>query len=667
MTVVLAKLTFTEVMKKGFTISPEARVSIHSKFADDTWDFRDEDKKRSAAVERSRQALDWWLYKTPVEDRTFPPGAPDHGHLRAFLPPSMLLELKTLAYLSIGLPGSDFGSGRAAPNKPSTVVASSRALICLFSDVYESYAKLVEPFGGAPFIRSVCDVMLDDIKEAVASSPLTHGEHLEYYLGRLASPLFAKFLPRPLEWNRHDLKDVSFKTPEKREDYSPVMRDELFRLLSDTACADVKGFLKLLQIQPKDKQKDRIKPTFTHYDGPALFEHYVKIRRTDREARQELGKKTNNASKGLRTSFRQWYGVSPDIFFNYVTRVQRAAFVLIGLYTGGRYSDLTTFTIKCVGKLHDMPVLFGTEVKHTDVDAQEDRDVWPAIPIMLDAITCLAEISKFTFNPYLVAPARTVPIDTEAGPYSYSGFLDALDLYLEEVDEAGRWEGVSISGNSLRHTLAYNLGRLGVNPVYISLQLKHLDDAFRAIPADMTLGYGNLGQLALVRATGGEKAALDSVKELFSSGARIGGGGAEEFKARRDVYFQGWAARGYTEEQVIQIIARDGLPFVSVGGGFCGGRRPSPQREGKSGKLPPCLGQLQCNPHDCHQGLVTPSHAPHWIGIARENEARAGDPDLAHSKEQLEEAARTAREVLKDIGIDPDAAREPGPESEEVP
>lgn len=422
-----------------------------------------------------------------------------------------------------------------------------------------------------------------------------------------------------------------------------------------------------MHIQPKDKQKDRIKPTFTHHDGPALFEHYVKIRRKDREVRQELGKRANNASRGLRTSFRQWYGVSPDTFFNYVTRVQRAAFMVIGLYTGGRYSDLTSFTIKCVGELHGVPVLFGTEVKHSDVDAQEDKDVWPATPIMLDAITCLAEISKFTFNPYLVAPARTVPIGTEAGPYSYSGFLDALDLYLKEVDATGRWEGVCISGNSLRHTLAYNLGRLGVNPVYISLQLKHLDDAFRAIPADVTLGYGNLGQLALVRATGGEKAALDSVKELFSSGARIGGGGAKEFKARRDVYFQGWAARGYTEEQVIRIIARDGLPFVSVGGGFCGGRRPTPQKEGKDGKLPPCLGQLQCNPHDCHQGLVTPSHAPHWISIARENEARAVDPDLAHSKEQLEKAARTAREVLKDIGIDPDTARGPGPVSQEVP
>ena len=664
MTVVLAKLTFTEVMKKGFSIPPQAPVSVHSRYADDTWDFREKNKKRSVAVDRSRQALDWWFYTTPVEDRTFPPGAPDHGHLRAFLPLSILQELKTLAYLSIALPGSDFGAGRAAPNKPSTVVSSIRALICLFSDVYEAYARLVESYGGAPLIRSVCDVTLDDIKEAVASSPLTHGDLLEYYLGRLASPLFAKFLPRPLVWNRHDLRDVSFKTPEKRDDYSPVMRDELFRLLSDTACDDVKGFLKLLRLDTKDKQKERIPATFTHDDGPALFQHYIKIRRKDREAREELGKRTNNASKGLRASFLRWYGVAPETFFDYVTRVQRAAFMVIGLYTGGRYSDLTTFTIKCLGELHGIPVLFGTEVKHTAVDAQEETDVWPATPIMLDAIACLAEISKFTFNPYLVAPARTVPIGTQPGPYSYSGFLEALNLYLDEIDDTGRWEQVSISGNSLRHTLAYNLGRLGVNPVYISLQLKHLDDAFRAIPADVTLGYGNLGQLALMRATGGEKAALDSIKELFSSGARIGGGGAKEFKARRDVYFQGWAARGYTEEQVIQIIARDGLPFVSVGGGFCGGRRPAPQKEGKGGKLPPCLGQLQCNPHDCHQGLVTPSHAPHWIGIARENEANAMDPDLAHARDQLEAAASIARKVLKDIGVDAEQPCEPRPEGE---
>jgi hypothetical protein len=654
MSVVLAKLTFSEVSSQDFTISPDARVSVHSKFSDDFWDFNDEARKRSVAVENSAQVLDWAIYTTPLEARKFRPGVPDTGHLRAFLPSGILQELKVLAYLSLALASADFGSGRSTANKPSTVVRGIRALICMFSDIFGSYAKLVEPYGGAPFITSVCDVTLDDIKQAVANSPLTHGDQLEYYLGRLASPAFAKFLPRPLEWNRHDLRDVSFKTPEERTDYIPVMHDDLFRLMSDSACAEVKGFLKLLRREPQDKRKERIAPTFTHDDGPALFAHYVRIRQRDRGAREKYGKRTAQSSRGLRNSFKRRYGLATESFYSYMTRVQRAAFTVIGLYTGGRYSDLTTFTIDCVGELHGMPVLFGTEVKHTDVNAQEGRDVWPAIPIMLDAISCLAEISTFTFNPYLLSPTNTVPIGEQPAPYTHRGFLEAMEVFLSEIDKTGRWEKVSISANSLRHTLAYNLGRLGVNPVYISLQLKHLDDAFRAIPADVTLGYGNLGQLALSRATGGEKAASDLVTELFSSGARIGGGGAKEFKVRRDIYFQGWAVKGYSEEQVLQKVARSGMPFTSVGGGFCGGRRPAPKREGTGEKLPPCLGQTQCNPHDCHQGLVTPSHAPHWIAMVKENEANAADPELAHAREDFELVAKKARAVLKDVGIDPD-------------
>jgi hypothetical protein len=269
---------------------------------------------------------------------------------------------------------------------------------------------------------------------------------------------------------------------------------------------------------------------------------------------------------------------------------------------------------------------------------------------MLDAVRCLQEISRVTFNPYLVAATYTVHIDEEPRPLSYEGFVGAMNIYLKEIDEAGRWKGVRISANYLRHTLAFNLGRLGVNPVYISIQLKHLDDAFRVLPPDVTLGYGDSGKMALMKATGAERAALDATKELFSVNAPIAGGGAEDFRKRRKAYFEGEAAVGRSEEETMNKLAKLGLPFVSVGGGYCGGKRPIVNKDG-SQNLPPCLGQMQCNPNRCGQAVVTRSHAHHWRKIYRQNMELASNPSMAHAEEFLEAAVREAVEVLNDLEL----------------
>ena len=648
----LAPLSLTEALAESFAISPETWVSHRSQYKDPKWDFRQPGKVRSDSVPGARMVIDWHMYSMPVESRKFSKGVRVIGHLGAYIPEGMVLELQALAYLSLKMKPDVFGSRGKQSSKPNTVIPSIRSVICLLADIYASYEKMVEGHLGPPLICSICDISLEDLMEAMAASSRTDGAKLSNYLARLANPVMARFLPRPLEWNKHDLKELDFKKPPKREDYSPVLHDELFRLVSDTACADVKGFLELLHIEPSDKHEGPKKPTFSQQAGPMLWEHYVEIRHIDRETRQRTGKRTDNASHAERRQLERWFGVTPEVFQLYLSRVQRAAFTLIGLYTGGRYSDLTSFRGDCVAERYGMPVLLGTEVKRRPIDAPEDEDIWPAIPIMLDAIRCLQEISRVTFNPYLVSATYTVGVDEEPYPLSYTGFINAMNLYVEELDVSGRWERWRISANSLRHTLAYNLGRLGVNPVYISVQLKHLDDASRLYPADVTLGYGDQGQLAMLRAMGAEKASLEVVKEIFSSHARIAGGGKEAHLARRKAFFAGMEARGYTEEQILEMLARSGMPFVSVGGGFCGGKRAIPRKDGTL-ELPPCLGQLQCNPADCHQAIITERHIPHWQGIHFHNSKRVDDPRMAHAKAHFQAAADKALKVLDDLGAAP--------------
>lgn len=645
----LPRLKIDEVLDGGFTIQPDRRVSQNSRFGDDVWDFRQTGKKRSDSVPDGRLVIDWRMYTIPFAERVFRPGLRPIGHLQAFVPEGVINELKVLLYLSMVLPGSAFGAKGKQHSKANTVVPSIRALICLFSEVVDSYSRLMEGVRRLPpLIQSVCDMSLEDIQEAIVASGRVDGRRLEVYLGRLASPLMAKFLPRPLEWNRHDLKDADFKHPKKRNDYFPLMPDELFRLLSDSACADVKGFLHLLWQVPQDTQDVPKKPSFHHEDGQKLFDHYVEIRRIDRESAIRTGWR-NNSSK-LRRALCQKFGVTPQIFQAYLSRVQRACFTLIGMYTGGRYTDLSTFTNNCVGQKYGMPMLFATEVKRKPVDAPEDDDVWPAIPIMLDALACLRHIARVTFNPYLLASTYTVMPDDEPVPLSYGAFVDAMNLYLREVDTSGRWVDHRVSSNSLRHTLAYQLGRLDVNPVYISVQLKHLDGAIRALPADITLAYGSQGELSLQRAMGAERASVEAAREIYALNTPLAGGGATAFKARRREWFQGLMAQGFTEEQLVERLSKQGLPFVAVGGGFCGGKRDILNKDGTK-EQPPCLGQLQCNPADCKQALITPRHVQHWRAIRKQNAERAEDPQMLHSKEHFLLAAQKAQYVLDLVDV----------------
>ena len=329
--------------------------------------------------------------------------------------------------------------------------------------------------------------------------------------------------------------------------------------------------------------------------------------------------------------------------------MQRAAFTVIGLYTGARYSDLTTFTNLCIQTIHGVHVLTGTHVKHEALDAQEGADLWPAIPIMRDAVTCLQYIAQATFNPFLLSGSETVPLGATPRALSLNGFTAAITNYLHEIDTSGRWADWSINAHQLRHTLAHQLARADVGLLFIAHQLKHLHTALHALPPDVTMMYGNVGDLATQRALHSDSAYLEAAKELYSPDRPVAGGGAEAFIVRRKAYFEGMAAQGWTVDEVIENLAKQGLPFASVGIGYCGGRRDTLLKDGKK-ETPPCIGSLQCNPGACKQAVITRTHAPVWRKILDQNRTLAADPRMAHATEPLLASMHAAEQVLADLG-----------------
>ncbi len=640
-----ASLLLEDVLAGRPFVNGDTRVSAKSCFGDEEWDFTNANVARLSSVPAARLRINWAMYCSDASEDQF------DDHRGAVITEMMANELKVLGYLYLKLP-SAFGLRGVQSVKPQTLVVTIRALVLLFSDVLQHYQ--LDSWGSTPHlnpIQSLTDVPLRAIREILANSPRVDGGHLKKGLKLLASPIMAAaFQQRTLQWNTQDIKTLPFKTPKKRTDYQRVMPNELFRLLSNTACSDVLGFLHFIGEESHDKAGTPQKPTFdsTLTVGSALIADYIALRQDDRNFAAKSGKKRTGPSPQAE-KFKCIYGVGRKEVFSWLYRVQRAAFTVIGLYTGARYSDLTTFTNLCIQTIHGVHVLTGTHVKHEALDAQEGADLWPAIPIMRDAVTCLQYIAQATFNPFLLSGSETVPLGATPRALSLNGFTAAITNYLHEIDTSGRWADWSINAHQLRHTLAHQLARADVGLLFIAHQLKHLHTALHALPPDVTMMYGNVGDLATQRALHSDSAYLEAAKELYSPDRPVAGGGAEAFIVRRKAYFEGMAAQGWTVDEVIENLAKQGLPFASVGIGYCGGRRDTLLKDGKK-ETPPCIGSLQCNPGACKQAVITRTHAPVWRKILDQNRTLAADPRMAHATEPLLASMHAAEQVLADLG-----------------
>nr|WP_315429425.1 hypothetical protein [uncultured Albidiferax sp.] len=646
----LIHVSLSQILDQSFP-GPKQPISARSLFRDWKWDFRDAEKGRLTSVSDSRMIIDWARYLEP-------PSEADDGHEKAYLSRMVTAEIRLVAFFYYHAPGNFGAKQRSARTKPNTLTGIIRSLVVLFSEIdelREQYHNALVALRLSPGrfvkLRSLSEVCLEDLRDVVAESKRVDGRSLKRGLDIICSPLFRGRFAGELQWNKEDLTTLEFRYPQERANLRRNMPDELFRFLSDTASEDVTGFLQFLGRSPADQSSPPNIPNSLRdiSNGEACFDCYVEIRDRDRAAAHRRGKKIAD-SKTLRDRLRNHFGVSPIDVFTYLLRVRNAALTVVGLYTGARWSDYSSFVKGCIQIRHGHPVLVGTLVKGQDVDAPEQEDIWPAIPILLDAVACLEELSRVTHNPYLFSASDTVPIGAAPLPLSVVGFTTAINDYLSNCDVNGDWAAWRINPHQLRHTLANQLAKADVGTVFISYQLKHLYTALASLPADVTLGYGNLAQQRMDRAVAQTEANMAAARALFHPDAPVAGGGATEFRKRRKVYFEGKAAAGWSIDETIQVLAGAGMPFVSVGPGYCGGVREETLKDGST-RAPPCIGDLQCNPGECQQAVVTLTHKRHWERIVEKNEEMATDPRLQHAKENFEKAIRTGRKVLADLAV----------------
>ncbi|HLK97213.1 MAG TPA: hypothetical protein VK364_05550, partial [Hymenobacter sp.] len=227
---------------------------------------------------------------------------------------------------------------------------------------------------------------------------------------------------------------------------------------------------------------------------------------------------------------------------------------------------------------------------------------------------------------------------------------------VNEVLTTKRFNGVRtpyrLATHRLRHMLALHMSRAGLGIAYISFHLKHVYQAYKRFQSvqDVTLGYGGIGNDIFNNAVGIQQANREIVHSVYHPQAPIAGPGAVAFKQNRAAYFTGMLAAGWQMEEIMEHLARRGLPMADVGLGYCQGRREIEQEDG-SKALPPCLGQLKCNPNRCKNAVIPQSKAPIWLKIYNENKQRLNDPLMAHAKHEHEHFVEEARQVLTHLGI----------------
>jgi len=390
------------------------------------------------------------------------------------------------------------------------------------------------------------------------------------------------------------------------------------------------------------------------FDVAEAFDDYIHIRQKEKEYAIKSGNRYNT-TKIHRNRFVKKYGISVQKFYEEMINVQRAAIMAILLFTGVRYSELTSFKGSCIMKRNFVYVLKGTVIKSRSDSLPTDIDEWVAIPIVRDAVDVLEQFQRFTFNSHIVASLRSVYLNQKDVPLSLNGVSENLNMYVRTsakknsslekyVDKLEH----KITIHRLRHTLAQQLirGRLGLP--YISYHLKHINSAVSAYNSisNVTLGYGGISKEILNSAKQYNSAKKELMDEIYHPNSVVAGGkNANEFTKRKKEYFQGLMVDDTEIDDIIENLKSQSLPFLDVGLGYCGGRKDIVLQDGTK-QPPPCIGHLKCNPVDCGNAVIPKSKLPIWRQVYQDTVNKLEDDAFKYMELELKETLKRAEHVI---------------------
>ncbi|PNE08459.1 tyrosine-type recombinase/integrase [Priestia megaterium] len=651
-----------ELMEDRFILHSNHPVSRKSKFGDECWDFTDENNKRISTIVDSKLKINWleWIDK---------------------LPPLILEDTKALAFFFFKCPSILTTKVKTSSKgyKPNTVTAYISNFLRFIHQLCLNLTITLPEHSQTTLLNSFSDITLSDIEEHARKHiyPKEVINNIKYCLKGLSRPIVQKYIKGNIQWNVYDIKNLHFPTKEadtvKANFASKPLPDDYFQLLSKNATLDIIAFLKQINIPVESKipnnYKNKLKCFFNKKSLKIMFEQYIYIREKEREYCIKFNKRTSHTSE-MKNQFYKEHGIKIKDFQEMLTRVHKAALFLLIQFTGVRYSEAATFKVGCLKEITaDMYVIRGTVIKNQASNLPEDIDEWVACSIVRDAVKVLEQISRFTFNKYLMSNNFSAVLNVREAPYSNTSINNLLSSYAAEVDVEEQFSYLHKDSNGkarrivnkenvitvhrLRHTLALNLIRAKLGIPYISYHLKHVHTALVAREKinNVTLGYGGISNELFSEPSAIKQAREEQVEELYYPDSPVAGGiNKEEYKARKKEFFQGTIVDEDEFNEIVADLKRNGAPFADVGLGYCGGKRDIILKNGTK-KSPPCIGQLKCNPIQCGNAIIPKSKISIWKRVYKENKEKLLDPHFQYVRTEIQQFVNESKEVLENLGV----------------
>lgn len=638
---------FRAVQTGNFEFHDALPVSAKSCFGDSHWDFRDENNPRLNASNQSSLHYDWSLITRQVQSAR---ALRNHQQFLAVLPFEMVEDLKRAFLLMLMFPEPIRSRRGAAQRKSITIIAKIRAAVNFFS---YCYLQSLLPGCNRSRLRTLSDFELSDIQKGLDSYPYSTVD-LRKVLGLLTNERIQSNLQHGrLKWNYPDLKTL--KWPRRKEGKSiETLPDHLFALLSNRSSDLVGEFLTLLGKEVKDSRPQVSK----HSHHARTWTRFAEMFTSYCERRIDCGRNDRQAWASNHTrEFVHEFNTLPEKLFEFLSDVQCAAQNIILLYTGMRYSEAAMLQVGCLKKRNGIFLMKSSLIKNVASNMPIDYDEWVAIDVVRDAVSALEELARFTLNPFLFSNFHTLKVGKKPRPLTNGGLNFRLNEYLKRVDIEKKWTGWVPTPHQYRHGLIRQLARAEVGLPYITRQLKHfhtsLSERSYRVNGVSTI-YGMQKERLVGNATGLlalKGANFDIIQDLYGEGRKFAGGGAALHVRKTEAFFRGIGLEGENRKKYIVNLAASGVVPIRTGVGWCVRNHVDPKKLAE--EPPPCIGDLNCNPHTCKHSVVPEGRKADVIARYRNAAKQLASPDQSHLQSHWQAEMQAYGAMLEQLGIDP--------------
>lgn len=330
---------------------------------------------------------------------------------------------------------------------------------------------------------------------------------------------------------------------------------------------------------------------------------------------------------------------------------------------GGRPEEISNIHLEhSFSEKEGVPVILSNVGKNEFENLRLFDDAWVRTPIMNDAFRVAKMISGIYQNDYLLGNVDTFPPGKKQKEMTSTGMTNFFSKYLAiclhsktNLTKQQKIKEIGFNPYFFRHTLAYQLHRMGTGLPLISFQLKHMVEGVERFSRNgaasvTTIEYGAIAESLVENKMQSDfyynQAEREKVLSFYNPNGTYVGKQGKEHKVRIQKFFAGYMAAGYTEDEVIDQLIDQGVAVIDVGTGFCGGGQ-----EDFDESLP-CIGTLRCNPKRCKHAIISQVHIPKWKELYILNKSRLTKEKDPEVKQQLIAVINEAKMVLDEMGVE---------------